>query len=209
MPVILKLSLMQGHLNSIHHRSWAKQCTGALIYTTTHRNKNVNVDKIKNIFIILVHPTIYITCPSKQCRMTWAHWAVALGPTSIGAHANLQKCNMYVVFGMFLMSKHWIGWMYQYNKNSILWLVDSEIFHDNMYIVYSTFLINNHHISSGIAKIVHDNVILLLISLYLNFKIIYFWIDQIYTCNDVSKILYWDVPILMNIRIEPTRKSYI
>jgi hypothetical protein len=48
--------------------------------------------------------------------MTWAHWAVALGPTSIVAHANLQKCNMYVVFGMFLMSKHWIGWMYQYNK---------------------------------------------------------------------------------------------
>jgi len=31
--------------------------TGASTYTTTHRNKNVIVDKIKHIFIVLVLPT--------------------------------------------------------------------------------------------------------------------------------------------------------
>ena len=36
---------------------WAKQCTVALTYTTTHRNKTVNVDKIKHIIIVLVLPT--------------------------------------------------------------------------------------------------------------------------------------------------------
>jgi hypothetical protein len=35
---------------------WAKQCTGAHIYTTTHRNITVNVDKINHIFIALVLP---------------------------------------------------------------------------------------------------------------------------------------------------------
>jgi hypothetical protein len=46
----------QGHLNSIIG-PWEKQCTGAHTYTTTHRNKTVNVDKIKHIFIVLVLPT--------------------------------------------------------------------------------------------------------------------------------------------------------
>jgi hypothetical protein len=39
--------------------SWnpgAKQCTGAPSYTTTDRNKNVNGDKIKHIFIALLLP---------------------------------------------------------------------------------------------------------------------------------------------------------
>jgi hypothetical protein len=44
----------QGHLNSIIG-PWEKQCTHT--YTTTHRNKTVNVDKIKHIFIVLVLPT--------------------------------------------------------------------------------------------------------------------------------------------------------
>jgi len=42
-------------LNSIIDTG-AKQCNGAPTYTTTHRNKNVNVDKIKNKLIVLVFP---------------------------------------------------------------------------------------------------------------------------------------------------------
>jgi hypothetical protein len=34
----------------------SNQCTGAPTYTTTHRNKTVNVNKIKHIFIVLVLP---------------------------------------------------------------------------------------------------------------------------------------------------------
>jgi hypothetical protein len=34
----------------------AKQCTGALTYTTTHRNKTVNVYPIKHIYIVLIFP---------------------------------------------------------------------------------------------------------------------------------------------------------
>ena len=45
----------QGHLIIIGPRE--KQCTGAHTSTTTHRNKTVNVDKIKHIFIVLVLPT--------------------------------------------------------------------------------------------------------------------------------------------------------
>jgi len=33
------------------------ECTGAPIYTTTHMNKTINVNKIKYIFIALVLPT--------------------------------------------------------------------------------------------------------------------------------------------------------
>jgi hypothetical protein len=44
----------QGRLNSIIDPH-AKQCI--LPKTTTHSNKNVNVDKIKHIFIALVLPT--------------------------------------------------------------------------------------------------------------------------------------------------------
>ena len=106
-------------------------------------------------------------------------------------------CHQAYVFNQFIQT-HISCWCFK--PNSILWLVDYEIFHDNMYIVYSTFLINNNHISSfffsGIAKIVHDNVILLLFPLYLNFKIIYFWNDQIYTCTctcikDFILIMRW------------------
>jgi hypothetical protein len=46
----------QGLLNSIICPR-AKQCTGVPTFTTTCRNKNVNVDKIKHIFIVLVFPT--------------------------------------------------------------------------------------------------------------------------------------------------------
>ena len=43
-------------LNStIGHRE--KQCTGTHTYTTTYRNKTVNVDNIKHIFIVLAPPT--------------------------------------------------------------------------------------------------------------------------------------------------------
>ena len=35
----------------------AKQCTEAHNYTTSRRNKTVNVDKSKHIFIVLVLPT--------------------------------------------------------------------------------------------------------------------------------------------------------
>jgi hypothetical protein len=34
----------------------AKECTGAHTYTTTHRNKTVNVDKNKHVSIVLVLP---------------------------------------------------------------------------------------------------------------------------------------------------------
>ena len=43
----------QGRLNSIIGPH-AKQCTGTHTYTTTRRNKTVNADKIKHIFIVLV-----------------------------------------------------------------------------------------------------------------------------------------------------------
>ena len=51
-------ALKQSHLNSIIGPR-AKQCTVAHTYTITHRNKIVNVDKIKHtcIFIVLVLPT--------------------------------------------------------------------------------------------------------------------------------------------------------
>jgi hypothetical protein len=35
----------------------AKQCTGAHIYATTDKNKTVNVDKMKQMFIVLLLPT--------------------------------------------------------------------------------------------------------------------------------------------------------
>ena len=35
----------------------SKQCTGVPTYTTTHRNKNVNVVQIKYLFIVFVLPT--------------------------------------------------------------------------------------------------------------------------------------------------------
>ena len=50
----------QGHLNSFicpPPPPRSEQCTGANTYTTTHRNKTVNVDKIRHIFIVLVLPT--------------------------------------------------------------------------------------------------------------------------------------------------------
>jgi hypothetical protein len=51
------MSFNQGHLNSSIN-PWAKQCTWAFTYTTIHRNKIGNVDKIKiNIFIVLLFPT--------------------------------------------------------------------------------------------------------------------------------------------------------
>jgi hypothetical protein len=46
----------QGRLNSIIGPR-AKQFKGAPAYTTNHRNENVNVDKIKHIFSVLVLPT--------------------------------------------------------------------------------------------------------------------------------------------------------
>ena len=33
-----------------------KQCTGSHTYTTTHRNKTLNVYKVKDIYIVLVFP---------------------------------------------------------------------------------------------------------------------------------------------------------
>jgi hypothetical protein len=53
---VLSEEAAEGRLNSIITPR-EKQCTGAHIYTTTHRNKTVNVDKIKHIFIVLVFPT--------------------------------------------------------------------------------------------------------------------------------------------------------
>jgi hypothetical protein len=43
---------IQGHLNSIIG-PWVKQCTGAHTYTTTQRNKTVNVDKFKHSVFFL------------------------------------------------------------------------------------------------------------------------------------------------------------
>jgi hypothetical protein len=54
--VIFHRYYIQGHLNNIIGPR-AKQYTGTHIYTTTHRNKTVNVDKIKHIFIVLVFPS--------------------------------------------------------------------------------------------------------------------------------------------------------
>ena len=34
-----------------------KQCTGVPTFTTNHRNKNVNADRIKHIFIVLILTT--------------------------------------------------------------------------------------------------------------------------------------------------------
>ena len=47
---------LQDRLNSIVGPR-AKQFTGAPTYMTTHKNKNVNVNKIDHIFIALVLPT--------------------------------------------------------------------------------------------------------------------------------------------------------
>jgi len=48
---------MYTELSEQHYGPWTKQCTGVYTYTTTHRNKSVNVDQIKRIFIVLVFPT--------------------------------------------------------------------------------------------------------------------------------------------------------
>jgi hypothetical protein len=47
------LRFSHGRLNNIIGPR-AKQHAGAHAYTTTHRDKSVNVDKIKHIFIVLV-----------------------------------------------------------------------------------------------------------------------------------------------------------
>ena len=49
------LCLIQDRLASVIGPQ-AKQCTGAHS-NTTHRNKTVNVDQIKHIFIVLILPT--------------------------------------------------------------------------------------------------------------------------------------------------------
>ena len=46
----------QGRLSSIVGPG-AEQCTEVNTYATTHRNKNVNVDKINHKFIVLVLST--------------------------------------------------------------------------------------------------------------------------------------------------------
>jgi hypothetical protein len=57
---------------------------------------------------------IYCSNPeSGQCRLqSWARWEVARGPARIGVPCQ----SMYVVYGMFLMFKHWFCWKYKYNK---------------------------------------------------------------------------------------------
>ena len=50
------VSHSKGHLNNIIGPQ-AKQCIGAHTYTTTHRNKTVNVNKMKHTFIVLVLTT--------------------------------------------------------------------------------------------------------------------------------------------------------
>ena len=52
----IKMQLMQGRLNGIIGLR-EKQCTGSPTYTTTYRNRDVNVDTIKHIFIVLVFST--------------------------------------------------------------------------------------------------------------------------------------------------------
>jgi hypothetical protein len=51
--------------------------------------------------------------PRRRAVLTHGHAGQLPGvPTSIGA----QCKSMYVVYGMFLMFKHWLCWKYQYNK---------------------------------------------------------------------------------------------
>jgi hypothetical protein len=47
-----------------------KQCTGAHTNTTTHRNKTVNVYKIKHVYIVLVFPTKSVFKPQKNIQYT-------------------------------------------------------------------------------------------------------------------------------------------
>ena len=50
-----------------HYGPRANQCTGDYAYRTTHRNKSVNVDKIKHIFIVLICPTKPVFKHLKTC----------------------------------------------------------------------------------------------------------------------------------------------
>ena len=59
----------QGRLISIISPQ-SKQYTGTPTYTTTHKNKNVNVDRIKHIFIVLILPPKSVFKPSKNMPYT-------------------------------------------------------------------------------------------------------------------------------------------
>ena len=61
------VSHSKGRLNNIIGPQ-AKQYIGAHTYTTTHRNKTVNVDKMKHIFIVLVLTTNKCLNIKKTCR---------------------------------------------------------------------------------------------------------------------------------------------
>ena len=67
--------------------------TGASTYTTTHRNKNVIVDKIKHIFIVLVLPTKSIF---KHLKKHAVHniQILAWGPYARGAPGQLVSVPM-------------------------------------------------------------------------------------------------------------------
>ena len=79
------MNCSQGHIyNIIGPR--AKQCNGAHIYTTTHMNKIINVDKINHIFITLLFPTKSVFKHLKTCCI---QHRLACGPyaTAQRAHA--------------------------------------------------------------------------------------------------------------------------
>ena len=82
--------LYQGRLNSIIGPR-AKQCTGVPTYTTTHRNKNVMVDRIKHISsIVLIFPTKSVFKHKKHV----AHniYRLAWGPILVAPPGNCPAC---------------------------------------------------------------------------------------------------------------------
>jgi hypothetical protein len=86
----------QGRLNSIIY-PWAKQCPGAHTYTTTYRNKTVNVDKIKHIFIVWELPIKLVFEHYKHSihnihRLAWAPMIVDPRETAQCAYALRRHC---------------------------------------------------------------------------------------------------------------------
>ena len=70
---------------------WAKQWTGVPTYTITHRNKTVNVDKIKHIFIVLVLQTKSVF---RHKTKTWStqYTQVSIDPYVRRAPGNCLAC---------------------------------------------------------------------------------------------------------------------
>ena len=82
-------TLTQDRLNSIIDPR-AKQRSNAHTYTTTHGNENVNVDKIKHIFIVLVGTSNKVSVSTLKTMYISHTWP----PMLVGPPANCPSVPM-------------------------------------------------------------------------------------------------------------------